>query len=77
MITCKTRKGNGVGETSSKYGYSNGGDLFEQDLEKHIAEYKSLWEDFVSWMKSKNVDPRKFRYMFTRYYEEFIECDYS
>lgn len=75
MITCKTRPSNGVGETSSKYGYSNGGDLFEQDVARHFAEYESLWQEFVTWMKSKDVDPRKFRCMFTRYYKEFIEGD--
>ena len=72
MITCTTRKNNGVGETSSKYGYANGGDLFEQDVQKRYEEYEVLWNEFVDWMKSKDVDPRKFRYMFTRYAEEFM-----
>ncbi len=77
MITCKTRKKNGVGETSSKYGYSNGDELFEQDIKRHIEEYESLWEEFVTWMKSKDVVPMKFRYMFMRYYDEFIKGDES
>lgn len=62
-----------VGEVSSKYGYSNGGDLFEQDLQKRYEEYEALYAEFKAWMKSKGVDPRKFRDMFTRYYTEFIE----
>ena len=62
-----------VGEVSSKYGYSNGGDLFEQDLQKHYEEFTALYDEFREWMKSKNVDPRQFRAMFTMYYTEFIE----
>ena len=62
-----------VGEVSSKYGYSNGGDKFEQDLQKHFEEYEALYAEFREWMKAKNVDPRQFRAMFARYYSEFIE----
>lgn len=73
MITCKTRKSNSVGETSSKYGYANGGELFELDVQKRHDEYEALWKEFIAWMQSKNVDPRKFQYMFVRYAEEFID----
>lgn len=62
-----------VGEVSSKYGYSSGGDLFEQDLQKHYGEHEALYAEFKAWMKSKNVDPRMFRELFLRYYDEFIE----
>ena len=62
-----------VGEVSSKYGYSNGGDLFEQGLQKHCEGYEALYAEFKVWMKSKGVDPRKFRELFLRYYDEFIE----
>lgn len=72
MITCNVRKSTGVGETSSKYGYSNGGDLFEQDIARHLEEIDTLYAELIEWMKSKNVDPRKFRPLFARYYEEFI-----
>ena len=72
MITCKTRNKHGVGETSSAYGYSNGGELFEQDIQKRYEEGEALYSDFVSWMKSKNVDPREFRLLFALYYDEFI-----
>lgn len=62
-----------VGEVSSKYGYSNGGDLFERDLQKHHEENEVLYAEFKMWMKSKDVDPRRFRELFLRYYDEFIE----
>lgn len=62
-----------VGEVSSKYGYSNGGNLFERDLQKHHEENEDLYAEFKAWMRSKNVDPRRFRELFLRYYDEFIE----
>lgn len=62
-----------VGEVSSKYGYSNGGDLFERDLQRRHEESEALYAEFKAWMRSKNVDPRKFRELFLRYYDEFIE----
>lgn len=62
-----------VGEVSSKYGYSNGGDLFEQDLQRRYEESEALYTEFKTWMKSKGVDPREFRGLFLRYYDEFIE----
>lgn len=62
-----------VGEVSSKYGYSNGGDKFERDLQKRYEDGEALYAEFKAWMKSKGVDPRKFRELFLRYYDEFIE----
>ena len=62
-----------VGEVSSKYGYDKDGSQFEADIQKHFEEYEALYKDFVEWMKTKEVDPRKFRSMFKRYHEEFIE----
>lgn len=62
-----------VGEVSSKHGYSNGGDLFERDLQRRYEESEALYAEFKTWMKSKGVDPRKSRELFLRYYDEFIE----
>lgn len=62
-----------VGEVSSKYRYSNGGDLFERDLQRRYEESEALYAEFKTWMKSKGVDPRKFHELFLRYYDEFIE----
>lgn len=62
-----------VGEPSSKYGYDRDGSQFEADLRKHFEEGEALYQDFVDWMKSKCVDPRKFRNIFMRYHEEFME----
>ena len=62
-----------VGETSSKYGMPNGGELFEADMKRHEERYKFLWSEFVSFMKSHNATPEEFRGMFVRYYEEFIQ----
>lgn len=72
MNVCTLRK-NGVGEVSSKYGYDKDGRQFEADVQKRFEEYEALYHDFVVWMQSKNVDPRKFRSMFMRYYEEYVE----
>lgn len=65
------RKG-GIGEPSSKYGYDRTGEQFEKDIQANIERYEALWNDFVEFMKSRNVDPRAFRRMFTRYCEEFL-----
>lgn len=62
-----------VGEVSSKYGYSNGGVLFERDLQRRCDEHEALYAEFRCWMKAKGVDPRVFRELFLRYYDEFIE----
>lgn len=68
-----TIKKRGVGEVSSKYGYDVDGKAFEADMQKHLEESERLYADFVEFMKSKHVDPEKFRYMFSKYYAEFIE----
>lgn len=62
-----------VGELSSKYAYDKDGSQFERDIQKHIDESEQLYRDFVEWLKSKSVTPDKFRGLFRRYYEEFIE----
>ena len=73
MNVCTTAKKNQVGETSSKYGYSNGGDLFIKDLQAHEERHNFLWNEFVNFMKSHEATPEEFRRMFTRYYEEFLK----
>lgn len=73
MNVCTTAKKNGVGETSSKYGYSNGGDLFMKDIQSHEERYNFLWNEFLDFMKSHDVRPSELRNMFTRYYEEFLK----
>ena len=72
MQTCKVAKRNQVGETSSKYGYSSGSDLFIADCKAHEERQEFLWSEFVEFMKSRDVKPSELRSMFTRYYEEFI-----
>lgn len=67
-----TKKGR-IGEVSSKYGYDRYGKQFEADIKAHIEKGEKLYKDFVEWMKTQDVDPRKFRYLFIRYYEEFIQ----
>ena len=60
-----------VGEPSSKYGYQP--EKFDEDIRRKAEEAETLYNEFIEWMKTKNVDPRIFRSMFMRYYEEFIE----
>ena len=72
MNICKIRT-SGIGEVSSKYGYDRDGSQFEADIKAHSEQAAALYESFVEWMKAKEVTPRKFRYLFLRYYEEFIE----
>lgn len=67
-----TTKGHGVGETSSKYGYKNGEDLFIADLEKNRERAEFLWTEFVGFMHAHEVRPDELRSMFARYYEEFV-----
>lgn len=62
----------GVGEPSSKYGYPGGDERFEKDIQANNERYEFLWNEFVDFMKSHDVDPRIFRRMFTRYCEEFF-----
>ncbi len=71
MRNLNARK-NGVGDPSSKYGYDRDGSQFNADIEANAEKYQKLWSEFVEWMQSKDVDPRIFRCMFTRYYEEFL-----
>lgn len=72
MRNLNARK-NGVGDPSSKYGYDRDGSQFDADIQANIEKYEKLWSEFVEWMQSKDVDPRMFRSMFTRYYEEFLQ----
>jgi hypothetical protein len=72
MNVCKTAKTNQVGETSSKYGYPGGGEQFIVDCQKHEERCNFLWDEFVVFMKSHNVNPKELRTMFTRYHEEFL-----
>ena len=58
-----------VGELSSKYAYDYDGSQFEADIKAHKERYEFLWNEFIGFMKSHNVDPRELRSMFTRYYE--------
>lgn len=73
MKKCTVAQNNKVGETSSKYGYPGGGDLFIADCNKRAERYAFLWKEFVDFMKSHDVRPDELRQMFARYYEEFIE----
>ena len=73
MNVCKVAKNGSVGETSSKYGHSGGGEAFIADLEVAKERYEKLWTDFVEFMKLTGADPRTFRYLFVRYHEEFIQ----
>ena len=72
MKVCTIAKNGSVGETSSKYGHVKGGETFIADLEAAKERYEKLWSDFVEFMESTGADPRTFRYLFLRYYEEFI-----
>ena len=62
-----------VGDPSSKYGYDKNGKQFEADIQKHIDESEQLYQDFLTWIKRKNVTPDRFRGLFRRYYTEFID----
>ena len=62
-----------VGEVSSKYGYDKDGSQFEADIKAHQERSQFLWNEFVKFMKSHNVDPRCFREMFIRYHDEILE----
>ena len=62
-----------VGDPSSKYGYDHNGSQFEADMKAHKERGEFLWNEFVDFMKSHEVDPRELRTMFTRYYEEFLK----
>jgi hypothetical protein len=61
-----------VGDPSSKYGFDKSGKQFEADIQKHINESEKLYEDFKEWIKQKQITPDKFRFLFCKYYDEFI-----
>jgi hypothetical protein len=65
-------KSNRIGDPPSKYAYDVDGKQFEADIKRNAEETEILYREFVEFMKCKNVDPRKFRGLFMRYYEEFI-----
>lgn len=73
MNICRIANKNGVGEVSSKYGYDRDGIQFEADIKAAAERADRLYSEFVAWMKQKEVTPRYFRQMFSRYYEEFVE----
>lgn len=69
---CKIAKPNEIGDPCSKYGYVGGSEQFIKDMQAHEERAKRLWDDFITFMKERNVDPRDMRTLFTRYYEEFL-----
>lgn len=73
MAKFNNKKYRNVGELSSKYAYDKDGKQFEADIQRHIDDTEKLYQEFKEWIKSKNVDPDKFRRLFSRYYQEFIE----
>lgn len=62
-----------VGEPSSKYGYDPTGQQFEKDIQAHLDRSDFLWAEFIAFMKSHNATPEDFRWMFAKYYDEFIK----
>jgi hypothetical protein len=64
---------NRIGDPSSKYGYDRTGEQFERDIRANKERAEVLWNDFLGFMKSHEVDPVDFRLLFARYYEEFLE----
>lgn len=64
---------NGIGEPSSKYGYDHTGLQFDKDIQEKQERFEFLYGEFIKFMQSHDVDPRLFRSMFTRYYEEYIK----
>lgn len=61
-----------IGDPSSKYGYDRDGSEFEADIQKHFEDAEKLWNDFVQWMKDNDITPDKLRWLWLRYYEEFV-----
>lgn len=43
------------------------------DIAQKAQDAEALYEDFVKWMKEKNVDPDMVRMMFVRFYYDY--CD--
>ena len=62
-----------VGDPCSKYGYDKTGEKFNKDIQAHFERGEYLWNEFVKFMDSHDIDPRFFRTLFTRYYDEFIQ----
>jgi hypothetical protein len=62
-----------VGDPCSKYGYDRNGEQFNADIQAHEERGQFLWDEFVKFMKSHDVDPRCFRELFIRYHDEFLE----
>jgi hypothetical protein len=62
-----------VGELSSKYAYDKDGTQFDADILSKIERSEQLYNDFVKFMKERNVIPSELRTMFTRYYEDFLK----
>lgn len=61
-----------VGDPSSEFGYSNGGERFTQKLQDRAERHEQLWSDFVTYMIDHGVTPDELRTMFTRYYSEYL-----
>lgn len=61
-----------VGDPCSKYGYDRDGKQFIADMQAHEDRHNLLWNEFKGFMKLHDVTPSELRWMFVRYYEEFI-----
>lgn len=59
-----------VGEPSSKYGMNP--DQFTEDMQTHERKTEELYEQFKQFMLEVDASPDTFRYLFHRYYDEFI-----
>ena len=38
----------------------------------NLSNYELLYCEFVAWAQYKNINPDVFRYIYKRYYDEFI-----
>ena len=61
-----------IGDPSSEFGYSNGGERFVKKLLQRKERHEQLWNDFVSFMIDHEVTPDELRTMFTKYYSEYL-----
>ena len=41
-------------------------------VESNSDNTEKLYHEFVSWAQYKNISPDQFRYIYKRYYDEFI-----
>ena len=64
---------NKIGDPSSEFGYSDGGERFDKKIQQKTERSEWLWGEFVSFMKDHEVVPSELREMFTRYYKEYVE----